>query len=186
MLLDGEGRARLADAGLARDVDAGMTMTRGFAVGTPGYLDPEYSTTYTVTVASDVFSLGVVLLELLTGAPAFDGAERPPPLFARLGPRLPDGAVDLAAAAFRGSDDLARWLGGLAKRGVPLGKRWDPVALGAQRRDARADTSGDRCPCREPQSRGGRGGRPRDGQGAPRLRRRTLLDGPARAPHREP
>ena len=47
---------------------------------------------------------------------------------------------------------------GLAKRGVPLGKRWDPVALGAQRRDARADTSGDRCPCREPQSRGGRGG----------------------------
>ena len=64
ILLDGEGRARVADAGLARDVNAQTTtMTRGLAVGSPGYLDPEYAETYRVTTASDVYSYGVVLLE---------------------------------------------------------------------------------------------------------------------------
>ena len=41
ILLDGTGRARLGDAGLAREPGAaGMTLTAGFALGTPGYLDP--------------------------------------------------------------------------------------------------------------------------------------------------
>ncbi|KAJ1446298.1 kinase-like domain-containing protein, partial [Pelagophyceae sp. CCMP2097] len=66
VLLDAALRARVADAGLARDVDEQSTMTRGCALGSPGYLDPEYAETFELTAGSDVFSFGVVLLELLT------------------------------------------------------------------------------------------------------------------------
>ena len=69
MLLDGEGRARLADVGLARDADADVN---GGAAGTAGYLAPEYASTGRATTASDVFALGVVFLELLSGKPAVE------------------------------------------------------------------------------------------------------------------
>jgi hypothetical protein len=65
ILLDSQLRARICDVGLAREADSGATMTGG--VGTPGYVDPEYGETLQFTAASDVFSLGVVLVELLRG-----------------------------------------------------------------------------------------------------------------------
>ena len=52
---------------------------------------------------SDVFSFGVVLLELLTGEAARDSTMRPEFLHARVDPRLPRDATDVA-------DPLARWL----------------------------------------------------------------------------
>ena len=48
ILLDGDARARLCDVGLARDVDVGTTMTQGSALGTPGYICPEYQETFEV------------------------------------------------------------------------------------------------------------------------------------------
>jgi serine/threonine protein kinase len=48
ILLDGDVRARLCDVGLARDVDVGTTMTQGSALGTPGYICPEYQETFEV------------------------------------------------------------------------------------------------------------------------------------------
>ena len=48
VLLDGDARARLCDVGLARDVDVGTTMTQGSALGTPGYICPEYQETFEV------------------------------------------------------------------------------------------------------------------------------------------
>jgi serine/threonine protein kinase len=48
ILLDGDSRARLCDVGLARDVDVGTTMTQGSALGTPGYICPEYQETFEV------------------------------------------------------------------------------------------------------------------------------------------
>jgi len=57
--------ARLGDVGIAREMAATYTMT--IAQGTPLFMDPEYATTRRLTAASDVYSAGVVLFQLLSG-----------------------------------------------------------------------------------------------------------------------
>ncbi|MEM7292035.1 MAG: serine/threonine-protein kinase, partial [Pseudomonadota bacterium] len=60
-------RLVVVDFGIARPA-AGSDLTRtGLALGTPGYLAPEVMRSATVSVATDVFALGAVLFELLTG-----------------------------------------------------------------------------------------------------------------------
>jgi serine/threonine protein kinase len=75
ILLDADGYAKIADAGIAREADSSVTMTGG--MGTSGYIDPYYFESREFTTASDVFSFGVVLLELLTGLQAFDSSQQP-------------------------------------------------------------------------------------------------------------
>ena len=74
ILLDADGYAKIADAGIAREADSSVTMTGG--MGTSGYIDPEYFETGDFTAKSDVFSYGVVLFELLTGLQAFDSTQQ--------------------------------------------------------------------------------------------------------------
>ncbi|XP_059063466.1 probable L-type lectin-domain containing receptor kinase S.5 [Cryptomeria japonica] len=69
VMLDGEFNARLGDFGLARFIendDATPDVTTRLA-GTPGYMAPECSYTGKATAESDVFSFGIVLLEVATG-----------------------------------------------------------------------------------------------------------------------
>ncbi|GMN37093.1 hypothetical protein TIFTF001_006534 [Ficus carica] len=72
ILLTERFQAKIADFGLSKvfpsDEDASHVITR--VAGTRGYLDPEYATTNRLTEKSDVFSFGVVLLEIITGRPA--------------------------------------------------------------------------------------------------------------------
>ncbi|XP_050234166.1 LRR receptor-like serine/threonine-protein kinase IOS1 [Mercurialis annua] len=69
ILLNDTFQAKLADFGLSRVFLDGGTHISTVVAGTPGYLDPEYYVTNWLTEKSDVFSFGVVLLEIITGRP---------------------------------------------------------------------------------------------------------------------
>jgi serine/threonine protein kinase len=77
VLVDPNGGPRITDFGLARPMEggAGMTVT-GTLMGTPAYMPPEQAAGEgaTLTAAADVYSLGAILYELLTGRPPFRGA----------------------------------------------------------------------------------------------------------------
>ncbi|HWS87886.1 MAG TPA: serine/threonine-protein kinase [Pyrinomonadaceae bacterium] len=76
ILVTGEGRVKLLDFGIAKvlsqsDGDAQSTATQ-LGLMTPDYASPEQFRGETVTTSTDVYSLGVVLYELLTGVPPYD------------------------------------------------------------------------------------------------------------------
>jgi eukaryotic-like serine/threonine-protein kinase len=72
VLVDGEGRVKVTDFGIARAGASQMTEA-GSIVGTAQYLSPEQARGTNVDQRSDLYSLGVVLYELLTGATPFGG-----------------------------------------------------------------------------------------------------------------
>ncbi|KAL2516100.1 putative LRR receptor-like serine/threonine-protein kinase [Forsythia ovata] len=75
VLLDNTGKARVTDFGLARVVDAGGSHVSTMVAGTIGYVAPEYGQTWQATTKGDVYSYGVLAMELATGRRAVDGGE---------------------------------------------------------------------------------------------------------------
>ncbi|MGD9735475.1 MAG: PASTA domain-containing protein [Solirubrobacterales bacterium] len=72
VIVDPEGKAMVADFGIARAGVSDITQT-GSVMGTPHYLSPEQAQGQEVTAVSDLYSIGVMLYEALTGRVPFEG-----------------------------------------------------------------------------------------------------------------
>jgi serine/threonine-protein kinase len=121
ILLDGDGgRAMVTDFGIARAIEAGSRLTvTGIAVGTPAYMSPEQAMgEREVDGRSDIYSLGVVAYQMLTGRLPFVGSnpmalllkhvnERPRPI-AELRPDAPKAMRDAIERALM-KDREDRW-----------------------------------------------------------------------------
>jgi len=89
ILFDEENRAILTDFGIARLAENSSLTAEGTIIGTPAYMSPEQATGDDTDFRSDLYALGIILFELLTGRPPFDDestvsillkhAQTPPP-----------------------------------------------------------------------------------------------------------
>jgi serine/threonine-protein kinase len=73
VMLTKSGEVKLMDFGIAKDVSMDALTQQGMAVGTPAYMSPEQVTGAQLDPRTDIFSLGVLLYEVLTGARPFQG-----------------------------------------------------------------------------------------------------------------
>jgi eukaryotic-like serine/threonine-protein kinase len=73
VLIDDEGRARVADFGIARAGENSDITATGSVMGTAQYISPEQAQGKSTTPRSDIYSIGVILYEALTGRVPFEG-----------------------------------------------------------------------------------------------------------------
>jgi tetratricopeptide (TPR) repeat protein len=71
IMLDAQGKASVMDFGIARSMDASNMTRTGALVGTPTYMSPEQAQGQKVDARSDLYTLGIIFYELLTGNPPF-------------------------------------------------------------------------------------------------------------------
>ena len=111
VMLTRAGEVKLMDFGVAKDTNLESLTAEGFAVGTPSYMAPEQVTGTPVDARTDLFSLGVLLYESLTGARPFQGKNagevfariregRYPPLH-KLAPHVPSSLASILKRAMQ-------------------------------------------------------------------------------------
>jgi serine/threonine protein kinase len=111
VMLTGLGEVKLMDFGIARDEELGSITKTGMAVGTPAYMSPEQVTGGALDQRTDVYSLGAVLYECLSGLRAFsgqgageifarvrDGRFRP---LSKIAPEIPSGLARIVKRAMQ-------------------------------------------------------------------------------------
>ncbi|HXA52604.1 MAG TPA: protein kinase, partial [Candidatus Acidoferrum sp.] len=72
IMMDGSGKASVMDFGIARSMDASNMTRTGALMGTPTYMSPEQAQGQKVDARSDLYTLGIIFYELLTGNPPFE------------------------------------------------------------------------------------------------------------------
>src|SRR4051794_22331950 len=117
VLLGRDGRIKLADLGIATAVEGTRITMSGTVLGTAAYMAPEQLEGHKPGPASDIYSLGVLAWESLSGQRAYEGrtpleiahrkASDPPPSLASVRPEAPAAAVEVLERAM-GPDPAAR------------------------------------------------------------------------------
>jgi eukaryotic-like serine/threonine-protein kinase len=90
VLIDEEGSAKVTDFGIARSLDEDGLTADGRVLGTTDYVSPEQALGHDVTGQSDLYSLGVVLYEMLTGEVPFKGENQVAVAMKHVREELPD------------------------------------------------------------------------------------------------
>jgi serine/threonine protein kinase/tetratricopeptide (TPR) repeat protein len=73
LMIDKEGNARIMDFGIARSLGGRGLTGEGVIIGTPEYMSPEQVEGKEADQRSDIYSLGIILYEMVTGRPPFEG-----------------------------------------------------------------------------------------------------------------
>ena len=136
IMIDKDGNARIMDFGIARSLEAKGTTGEGVTVGTPEYMSPEQVEGKEVDCRSDIYSLGIILYEMVTGRVPFEAdtalavgykhKHEAPVSPKAINPQVPDDLVRLIlrcldkdkAKRFQGAQDLLSDLGKIEK-GIP-------------------------------------------------------------------
>ncbi len=73
IMVDKDGNAKIMDFGIARSLMRAGTTAEGAIIGTPEYMSPEQVEGKPADVRADIYALGVILFEMVTGRPPFEG-----------------------------------------------------------------------------------------------------------------
>jgi serine/threonine protein kinase len=101
IMIDADGNTRIMDFGIARFLEGEGVTTQGVLIGTPDYMSPEQTEMEGVDQRSDIYALGVILFEMVTGRVPFEGKtpisiamkhkSEPPPDPRNLNPQVTEG-----------------------------------------------------------------------------------------------